>query len=131
MGMFDYVRFGAELPGNPPAIEWQTKDTPAQWCDTYEIRDDGSLWHQNYDTEYRSDPSAEGLVALAGCMTSVNHRWEPCHNFTGEIRFYGYEGDDTKLWWEYSAYLSKGQLKHIELIRSPATQRHGRGESST
>jgi hypothetical protein len=32
-------------------LEYQTKDTPAQFLDNYEIRADGSLWHLDYDID--------------------------------------------------------------------------------
>lgn len=115
MGVFDYVT--CLLPEVPQGLDWQTKDTPAQWCDRYEIRADGTLWHQNYDVEDRSDPRAEGLMRMVGCMTSVNHRWEKC-DLTGEVRFYAHTDpkDISGTWVEYSAYFVGGQLKHLEKI---------------
>lgn len=110
MGMFDYL--AVDHPEVPKSVEWQTKDTPAQWCDRYEIRADGSLWHQNYDTEDQSDPNAVGIMRLAGCMTSVNHRWEPC-NMTGEIVFYT---EIDKVWHEYSAYFVDGKLQQLHQL---------------
>lgn len=123
--MFDYVTCKYPLPhGANQLTGWQTKDTPEQFMDTYEIREDGSLWHHEHDIEDRSDPNAEGLERLAGCMTAVNHRWvsEP---LTGEVRFYTYEGRDTTLWWEFSAYFVNGQLKHLETIRTPTPEGGG------
>lgn len=118
MGMFDYIRCERELPDSPPTLEWQTKDTPSQYLDVYEIRADGSLWQEEYDIEDRSDPNADGILALCGCMTRVNKRWEPC-KFTGEIRFYGYEGSNTARWWEFSAYFIDGQMQSVVTIERP------------
>lgn len=112
MGAFDYVRCHYPLPvGGARALEYQTKDTPAQWLDLYEIRADGTLWHQDYDTEDRSDPNADGLARLFGCATRVNERWEPVA-LTGEVVFYS--GD-----FEFSAYFVRGKLKHLETLQSP------------
>lgn len=116
MGMFDYIHCKYPLPiEGANSLEFQSKDTDAQLCDRYEIREDGTLWHQDYDVEDRSDPNAEGLEALFGCMTSVNHRW--VQDFmTGEISFYASSGPPEDEWIEFSAYFVKGQLKHLETI---------------
>ena len=111
MGMFDYVQCHYPLPVEGAAdVEYQTKDTPAQWLDRYEIRADGTLWHQDYDTEDRSDPNAEGFARLFGCATRVNERWERVA-LTGEIVFYS--GD-----FEFSAYFVRGELKHLEMLQA-------------
>lgn len=112
MGLFDYVRCHYPLPvEGAAALEYQTKDTPAQWLDEYEIRADGTLWHQDYDTEDRSDPNAEGIARIFGCAARVNERWEPV-TLTGEIVFYA--GD-----FEFSAYFVGGKLKHLETLQVP------------
>lgn len=110
MGMFDDLRCHYPLPREGAnALAYQTKDTPAQWMDLYEIRADGSLWHETYDIEDRSDPNATGLLALAGAMTRVNKRWEP-ERLTGEIRFYDYANGE---WTVFSAYFIDGQIREI------------------
>ena len=111
MGMFDYLRCSYPLPvEGAQALEYQTKDTPAQYLDQYEIRADGTLWHQDYDTEDRSDQKAEGFARLFGCATRVNERWEPVA-MTGEVVFYA--GD-----FEFSAYFVGGNLKHLETLQA-------------
>ena len=122
MGLFDYLRCKLPLPvAGANDLEFQTKDTDAQYMDHYEIREDGTLWHQEYDTEDRSDPNAEGLAALFGCMTRVNERWVQ-DDMTGEVRFYTYFGDAndkqpiSERWIEFSAYFASGQLKQLETI---------------
>jgi hypothetical protein len=97
MSVFDYLTCKYPLPGVPDAelLDFQTKDMPEPWQNTYEIRRDGTLWFQNYDVEDRSDPNAEGLVSLIGKATRVNSRWEFCKYFSGEIYFYdGTDGHD-------------------------------------
>lgn len=55
MGMFDYLRCKYPLPiDGTQHLLYQTKSTPAQFLDHYEIREDGSLWHQEYDTVDKS-----------------------------------------------------------------------------
>jgi len=114
MGMFDYINCKYPLPIQ--GERFQTKDTPAQYLDLYEIREDGALWHKAYDTDDQSDPEAEGFAALFGSAARVNERWEPCP-FLGEIRFYtsiNLGGDDK--WLEYSAYFVGGKLQQLHQI---------------
>lgn len=122
MGMFDYLRCEYPLPvDGANALEYRTKDTPAQYLDRYEIREDGTLWHEEYDMEDRSpsakwrrehpgEPLPGGLVGLygLGCATRVNERWHQVI-LTGEIRF----GSATLEW---SAYFVKGRLNQLHLI---------------
>lgn len=98
MGCFDNILYNGDW--------YQTKDTPSQFQDNYEIRD-GTLWYEDYDTEDQSDPEAKGIERLRGIWTKVNLRWRPCPEFTGEIVFYM----DSEC---YSAYFVNGVMKHIE-----------------
>lgn len=110
MGMYDNLKCSYPLPINDFKNEvFQTKDTPAQMLDLYEIRSDGTLWHENYDTEDRSDPNADGIKRLYGCCTKVNKRWEFEDTFVGEIRFYTSTTDG--VWLEFSSYFVNGKLK--------------------
>lgn len=128
MGMFDNLKCLYPLPVTGLNTEiFQTKDTPAQMLDMYEIRKEGTLWHEDYDVEDRSDPNAEGIERLFGSCTKVNKRWEFEDKFIGEIRFYTYlehkdhnnkedEWNDD-LWYEFSAYFVNGRL--ICLLQIP------------
>jgi hypothetical protein len=103
MGMFDYLTCKSPLP-LPEYQEsaFQTKDTPAQYLDKYEIREDGTLWHQEDRSEY-----------------GVNTRWVPVSKFTGEIRFYGPCGGFSAKatgWVEFSAYFVSGTLNQIHVL---------------
>lgn len=112
MGMFDDLRCHYPLPREGAnALAYQTKDTPAQWMDKYEIRVDGTLWHEAYDIEDRSDPNATGLFRLKGAATKVNRRWEP-ERLTGEVRFYHYDPATCRRV-EFSAYFVDGQLREL------------------
>ncbi len=114
MGMFDNLICKYPLPvDGANDLVYQTKDTDAQFLDDYEIREDGTLWHQEYDIEDKSDKNAEGIFRLAGCLTRINERWEQDF-LTREIRFYTNIGE--KGWIEFSAYFVKGQLKELNLI---------------
>jgi hypothetical protein len=109
MGVYDTLRCKAPLPGveNGAELEFQTKDTPVQYLDSYEIREDGCLFHEAYDVEDHSDPNAASwLERCRGMHTRVNQRWEFCEDFTGEIVFYN--GD-----LEFSSYFVNGKLKEL------------------
>lgn len=107
MGMYDYVVCRYPLPTAPPF--WATPDQQYQskslQCrmDVYEIRDDGTLWIEDYDIEDQSERArwktahpgqtlpkelTDGpLSVLAGCMSRVNKRWvQQC--FHGVVEFY-------------------------------------------
>ena len=123
MGMFDYIRCKYPLPVDGfQDRTWQTKDTPGYpSMDLYEIREDGSLWHQGYDVEDRSDPKAEGLMGLRGAMTRVNKKWGRVPSLTGEIRFYDFKhsgNGDYAGWLEFSAYFVNGKLSQIHCVEN-------------
>lgn len=125
MGMFDWLKCDYPLPvEGANAISFQTKDTPAQFTDNYEIREDGTLWHEAYDIEDQSDPTKTGVERIVGMFATVNERWEPVP-FTGEIRFYGYLKDDgiqsdPEGWIEFSAYFHDGNLKELHQLPGAA-----------
>lgn len=119
MGMFDYLRCQYPLPvAGANELEYQTKDTDAQFLDSYEIRADGTLWHKTYTTEDRSDPNADpkSLLSLMGCMTRVNDQWEP-EPHTGAIEFY--TDDHPKGWIEFCAVFKNGALQHLMVVSDP------------
>jgi hypothetical protein len=127
MGLFDYLRCSYPLP-RPGAndLEYQTKDTNAQYMEHYEIRADGTLWHELYDTEDRSAPTATGLTALLGCATRVNKRWDR-DMMTGEIVFTAYPGHDYSdaNCFSFSAYFVAGELKHLVDLKTPNAEFSG------
>lgn len=120
MGMFDELtcQYPLPVPG-ANALLFQTKDTPKQYLDRYEIREDGTLWHQDYDVEDRSDPNATGIMRFVGCMTRVNPRWEPMPYYTGEIVFYTFKHDEEQTGWvEFSAYFEHGKLTRLNVLKN-------------
>ena len=147
MGMFDDIicRYALPIEGLkiPSGFVYQTKDTPAQFLDAYEIRKDGTLWHEDYDIEDLSKAAAwkkgnpgkklpkqlQGIYGMVGCMSRINKRWVKLNIFTGEIRFYspysidasGRATNDIDFnnqsgWIEFSAYFYNGLLKEIGLV---------------
>lgn len=107
MGMYDDIICRYPLPTTPPSWatpdhRYQTKDLECR-MDLYEIRDDGTLWVEEYDIEDQSEraqwkaahPGEElpkeladnPLSGLFGCMSPVNKRWTQ-ERFDGVIEFY-------------------------------------------
>lgn len=130
MGMFDNVRCKYPLPiAGAGELEFQTKDTPEQFLENYEIREDGTLWLEDYDIEDRSEygkwtrehpgeeppESVKGLLSFAGFMARVNKRQVPVQ-FTGKIQFYTTLGKQHTGWIEFSAYFVDGKLNQLGLI---------------
>ena len=75
MGMFDTleIKYALPWPEVQDSTEWQSKDTPTQNLDNYELREDGTLWHEAYDERWVEDPSDQ----LSGGYTRKdNKRWE-------------------------------------------------------
>ncbi len=118
MGMFDIVRCEYPLPAGAEKVrEWQSKDLPALYCETYTIRADGTLWHTDYDVEDRGDKSKEGLERLIGSATPVNKREAFCADFSGDVEFYGSDGKSAyapHTWWEFTATFKDGRLTEFK-----------------
>lgn len=107
MGMYDHIICRYPLPTAPPS--WATPDQQYQskslgcQMDLYEIRDDGTLWLEEYDIEDQSEQAKwkaahpgeelpkeladDPLSGLFGCMSRVNKRWVQ-QRFDGVIEFY-------------------------------------------
>lgn len=116
MGLYDTLRCHYPLPvAGANDLEFQSKSTPAQLCDEYEIRADGSLWHREYDQEDRSDPDAKGFARLIGMAARVNERWVP-ESMTGNLRFYT-NNDGT--WLEFEARVVSGRMVALTGISPP------------
>jgi hypothetical protein len=124
MGMYDHLRCEYPLPApNANDLDFQTKDTPAQWLDDYLIDKDGQLFHVEYDTEDQSDPKAEGIMRFAGSMARVNERRVLVTDFTGEICFYDYPGRGE--WIEFCSYFIGGKLQSVTLLEDTRAKSEG------
>jgi len=120
MGMYNYVVPECDLPDLPDGLdrrmlEWQTKDLEPLFLDTLRIRSDGNLEREEYDTEDRSDPNAEGLMRLSGMMTRVIKRWVP-EKYTGAVNFSAYMVGNWR-WIRYVAFFEDGKLFKLKLIK--------------
>lgn len=113
MGMFDYIKCKYPLPvEGANERSFQTKDTPSQSLDHYEIKENGMLfkvkdfYKENFEPQYLD-------------------------NFLGEISFHEYE-DRTKLWIAFCAYFTHGILREVHLtehnINGVQVSAQGKGE---
>lgn len=114
--MFDYLYCRYPLPVQGATdLQYQTKDLDCL-MDVYEIREDGTLWHEEYEVEDHSDPTAEGLMRLRGMLSRVNKRWEQVHGFTGEVVFGALLGAAPYGHIDWSAYFVDGKLNQVHLL---------------
>lgn len=125
MGMFDDIKCKYPLPvEGANALSYQTKDTDAQQLDNYEIREDGTLWHENYDPRFEENKEAP----LGFYIHRDNLRWEQVP-ITGEVRFYTMYGikagqlvnaNARDGWLEWSAYFADGKLNQLHMLENRA-----------
>jgi len=87
MGMFDYIRYQGK--------NYQTKDTPMQCLDHYEIRND-ELWLKCVEREWVNDDDA----IFGGYLKPISENWEPIADFDGSIEFYDDKDTYIALFWE-------------------------------
>ena len=114
MGMFDNVKCLYPTPWPKSAeLEWQTKDTPAQYLDDYEVRMDGTLWHKEYESRIEADPKAP----LGVWLHRESEHWVQ-ENMTGQLEIYA--GDYTIMFW-----LRDGKVK--DAVFYVANQEEGKG----
>lgn len=113
MGMFDNLRCKFPLPGVMPAagdLQFQTKSLDCL-MDDFEIREDGSLWHQQYDVRVEQTPDS-----FFGCVIHQdNKRWVRVL-LSGEIRFYGWQGKENSV--EFLGFYWKGELREIHCLEA-------------
>jgi len=107
---------------------FQTKDLECA-LDFYVIEEDGTLWHEEYDTEDRSNPNAKGFERFSGCATKVNQRMVRMRDYTGKILLYSFitfsEHGKMNLkndyWIEWSLVFVDGVVKTVKLERFEGT----------
>lgn len=123
MGMYDHLTCKYPLPlVGANERHYQTKDLECM-LDNYEIREDGTLWHEAYDSRFEEDEKA----FFGFYIYHDNKRWEVVE-YTGEVRFYDFlpsaktkaqkfsDGNSGDGWIEWSAYFHEGKLKELHLI---------------
>lgn len=120
MGMFDRVRCRYPLPWfEVQEVVWQSKDTPAQFLDQYEIREDGTLWHEAYTL--RVEETEESMLGFY--LHRDDEHWVPVSDFCGELEIHHTRNMRTSPRIEYSVrfWFRDGKVKDIIPIKG----RHG------
>jgi hypothetical protein len=106
MGMFDYLNFEGK--------QYQTKDTPRQTMEDYEIRGN-ELWWRKCEYEWEDNDSLFG-----GYLKEVSHEWIFCNFFDGVIVFYREDkengGWEKNAWEEHKALFMDGKIIKMEKI---------------
>jgi len=85
MGMFDEVICHYPLPW--PEVQdaiWHSKNTPAQYLERYEIRADGTLWHEAYTERFEKDASSP----FGFHLYRDDVHWVQVSGFCGELEIY-------------------------------------------
>jgi hypothetical protein len=115
MGMYDDITVKYPLPDFPAEFEprFQTKDLENLFQE-YEIREDGTLCIEEYDTVEIGNSLIKGIKFPL--FDRVNIRWAQIKDFTGEIVFYESFNSRTQ-WIEYSSYFVDGKLKEIHKLK--------------
>lgn len=96
MGMFNYVvcRYPLPLEGANDRV-YQTKDIGSPELDTYEIRSDGTLWHERREYDANGEVSGKQWV----------HSGE-----SGDVWFHDFARDNRYGWIEWKVKLDHGKL---------------------
>lgn len=106
MGMFDDVRCLYPLPWEGAAdFPWQSKDTDAQYLDQYEIRADGTLWHETYTLRHEADEKAP----LGFWQHRENVEWEQEHH-VGELEIHHLTD---KAWYSVRFWFKDGKVADL------------------
>jgi hypothetical protein len=103
--MFDYIIYKDK--------HYQTRDTPEQGLETYEIRG-GELWYREVQREWEDDEE----TFFGGYFREVSHEWKFCDKFDGLVRFYREDkengGHKNDAWIEFSALFMNGKVIKFE-----------------
>lgn len=146
MGMFDEVvlKYKVDAPFDISGLDCQTKDTPDQCLMNFEIREDGTIWRLEFETEDKSDygrwkrenegvPEEEepkwSMSDFYGMCSRKNEHWEHATDVDGEVFIYTFpsSADFDKYerhtgWIEFKCVFGEGNLKDIKLhTYRPAT----------
>lgn len=129
MGMFDYVKCEYPLPGGIPewakACIFQTKDTDAQFMETYVITKEGRLIHQS--VKYETTPESErpyfgkpewdksDFYKSAGMIRSVP-TGNVDINYHGDIYLFGCSERIPLEFCELMVRFTNGDVQYIRLV---------------
>lgn len=136
MGMFDDIRCRMPMPmpadlGELTSVVWpdvnfQTKDFHCV-LDLFEIREDGSLWHE--EVEYEPIPEEEREKGLfSPVIRRKSSKWVK-HVYTGYVNFYTiFHRDVHDYWVEWRAHVIDGTVNELILDTWKLEDNHERKE---
>lgn len=87
MSLFDTIHYKGK--------DYQTKDTPMQCLEAYDIRDD-ELWFKNVKRIWIEDETR----MFGGYFAPLSETWEPVLDFDGSIEFYNDNERFIALFWD-------------------------------
>lgn len=116
--MFDSLVIKYPLPNKEHnALVYQTKNL-ARMLDNYEIREDGTLWHERVVREWEENPNSP----IGGYLRDVSRKWMPVSDFEGGISFYTSIDDGlggpSRGWVEYKAVFVDSVLVSVHVVTS-------------
>lgn len=103
--MYDKLRYKGDI--------YQTKDTPHQLLMDYYLRDDGTLWVEEFDQKFEEDSDS----FLGFTEERTNYRWIFCEDVSGDISFYRSDTANFGNWIEYRAEFKEGNLINLERVK--------------
>jgi len=124
MGMFDDIvcKYPLPLPEDTKgyiAESFQTKDLDCG-LDSYEIREDGTLWLRECEREHiAGDPNGKTFFEKFGIVKEIKHWWTHVKT-TRTIRMYDYQNNDGGVydyWVEFEVVFIDGVIDKIKLIK--------------
>jgi hypothetical protein len=135
MGMYDDIvcKYPLPLPEDTKgyiAESFQTKDLDCG-LDSYEIREDGTLWLREYFREYtEGNPNGKTFFEKFGMVKETKVWWTHVKTTT-TIRMYDYQNNDDGVydyWVEFEVVFIDGVIDKIKLIKFDATDNSKRKE---
>ncbi len=137
MGMFDSVIIKYKLPlpnesyGYTGTDQFQTKDLENA-LDTYELREDGTLWRQDRETEWvEGDKKGKSIIDRFGHLKTIKSWWTKI-NITQTIKAYSYERTDGEYDYsiDYKIIFIEGTVKSVELEKFEAIPNEWRKQNN-
>ena len=124
MGMYDDIvcKYPLPLPEDTKgyiAESFQTKDLDCG-LDSYEIREDGTLWLRECEREHiAGDPNGKTFLEKFGIVKEIKHWWTHVKT-TKTIRMYDYQNNDGGVydyWVEFEVVFIDGVIDKIKPIK--------------
>ena len=109
MGLYDYVRITEHpmVPVRYHGLTLQTKKLGRD-MDMYELREDGTLWHELVLRRWESDPSS----IRGGTPKEISRKWLPKTDLDGDLEVHGTHEKDNS-WVSLTLIFLDGKLVKV------------------